>query len=198
MFARGEVTSCPHCDIAVRPLAELPPSYDAAWVDPREDAVPPEDELLPWGFAGRGRGPLLLLGLVGIGVFFAPWLHETAPEIRTWSGFRFAVALPWLWAAGVAWAVMVPLVASRRTIRQMRGARVAVSFLVAMVLLTVVVRLVAAVPTHPLIPISVTWGWGLYATGGLAVLALGFALSFGGKVDDMPSRQVRPLGETLH
>ncbi len=197
MFAVGEVSVCPHCDIAVKPMAELPPSYEAQILEP-EDQTPPEDEIVPWTYTGRGRGPLIMLSLVGIAVFFAPWLHETAPEVRTWSGFRFAQALPWLWAAGVGWFIMLGLVASRRTIRQMRGSRVAVAFLAAMVLMTVVVRLIAAVPTHPLIPIVVQWGWGLYAAGVLAAMALGFGLRFGGSVEDMPTRQSRPPGETLH
>jgi len=198
MYVKGEVAVCPHCDIAVQPLAELPPSHEAQLLEP-EDPTPPEDELLPWTYAGRGRGPLIMLSLVGLGVFFfAPWLHETAPEIQTWSGFRFAQALPWLWAAGVGWFIMLALAISRRTVRQMRGARVAAAFLAAMVLITVAVRLVAAVPTHPLIPIVVAWGWGLYAAGIISAMALFFALRFGGSVEDMPTRQSRPPDETLH
>jgi len=117
LFTKGEASVCPECEVTLKPLAELPPSLEAQAEHP-DDLLPPEDELLPWSFTARARGPLILLALAGMGVFFAPWLHEQAPEIRTLSGFGFARELPWLWGAFVGWFVMFGLVASRRTIRQ--------------------------------------------------------------------------------
>jgi hypothetical protein len=197
MFAEGEVQTCPECDVKVQPLAELPPSHDAQVLEP-EQQVPPEDEVLSWTYAGRGRGPLALLAVAGIAVFFAPWLHEAAPEIRTWSGYQFAQALGWLWAGGIGWLVMLGLVVSRRTIRQMRGARVAVGFLAATVLVTVAVRVMTTPKPHPYIPVRVAWGWGLYAAGGLAALAIAMAFRFGGAIDDLPTRQGRRGDEVIH
>jgi hypothetical protein len=197
LFAGGEQTVCPDCDIRVRPLAELPPSHDAQVLEP-DEPTPPEDEVHSWFYLGRGRGPLALVALVGITVFFAPWLHESAPEIRTMSGFEFARRLAYIWAGGIAWFVMLPLVLSRRSIRQMRGARVAVGFLAAMVLLTVGVRLGVTPKQHPLIPIRYAWGWGLYAAGFLSAIALGLSARFGGSVADMPTQAKRPDGETVH
>jgi len=197
LFTEGEVTSCPDCDVEVRPLAELPPSHDAALLDPPE-AVPPEHELLPWTFAGRGRGLLLLLAGAGIGVFFAPWLHEHSPEIQVWSGLEFARHLGWLWAAGVSWLVMIALVASRRTINQMRGARVAVGFLAAADLLTVVMRLAMTPRQDPYLPLRFEYGWGIYASGIVALIALAVAFRFGGSLEDMPTQQPRRGDETLH
>jgi hypothetical protein len=198
LFARGEVTSCPECDLVVRPLAELPPSHEAQLLDEPEDPTPPEDETLPWSYLGRGRGPLSLLALVGMAVFFAPWVHELAPEIQTLSGYELSLHLAWVWAGGIAWFIMLPLVATRRTIRQMRGARVAVGFLAAMVLLTVATRLSVSPTPNPLIPIRYAWGWGIYAAGGLSALALALAFRFGGTLADMPTQQPRPGDETLH
>lgn len=198
LFARAEVEVCPECEVKVQPLAELPPSYDAEILEP-EDEVPPEDEVLSWTYAGRGRGPLVMLALFGIGVFaFAPWLHESAPEIRTLTGFEFAKLLPWLWAAGVAWMVMLGLVLSRRSIRQMRGSRVAVGFLAAMVLATVAVRMMVVPKPHPLVPVRVEWGWGMYTAAFVSALALYFAFHFGGRLDDMPTKSPRPRDEPLH
>lgn len=198
LFTPGEVQVCPECDLKVRPLAELPPSHDAELIEP-EDPTPPEDELKSWLFTGRGRGALAMVAAVGSAVFFAPWLHESAPEIRTWSGFEFATQLAWIWAGGLAWFTMLPLVLSRRTIRQMRGARVAVAFLAAMVLMTVAVRMSLTPTPHPLVPQRYSWGWGMYAAGFLSVLALGLSFGFGGSTTDMETAVMRrPRDETLH
>lgn len=202
LYTEGEVEVCPQCDLVVKPLADLPPSHEAQVLANEEEnpILPeaPQDEVLPWTYLGRGRGPLLMVALFGAGVFFAPWLHEQAPEIRTLSGFEFAKILGWIWAAGVAWLVMIPLLLSRRTVRQMRGARVAVGFLASAVVITVAARLAMEPTPHPLVPIRYSWGWGLYAAGFLGLLALGLALRFGGSLEDMPTRRRRPPDETLH
>ncbi len=198
LFARGEAAACPECGIRVRPLAELPPSLDAEAVEP-EPPIAPEEETLPWHYVARGRGPLLLLSALGIAVFFAPWVVESTPEIRTLSGFGLARILPWIWAAGIAWFVMLAVVASRRTILAMRGSRLAVGLMAVMVLSTVAIR-VALTPKspHPLVPLRFAWGWGLYAAGFLSVLAGWFAWRFGGPLDDLPSRERRHGDEALH
>jgi len=196
LFTRGEVKTCPECDIAVQPLAELPASLEAELLEEPIVPVSPEDEPLPLTYLGRGRGMLLMVALCGIAVFFAPWYHETTPDILTWS--EFARRLPWIWAGGVAWFVMVPLVASRRTIRQMRGARVAVGFLAAMVGTTVLARLTVPVADYKLVVLRFTWGWGMYGAGFLAVLALALAWRFGGTLRDMPTKKQRRGDETLH
>ncbi len=198
LFTRGEVKSCPDCDIEVRPLCELPESQDATFLDKPVLEEAPEDELLPWTYLGRERGALGMLAALGIAVFFAPWMHETAPEIRTWSGFEFARNLAWLWAGGVAWFVMLPLIISRRTIRQMRGARVAVGFLAAMVLVTVGTRIAFPPEPHPLVPLRYGWGWGLYTSGFLALIAVVLATRFGGSLTDMPTKQPRRGDEIIH
>ena len=138
LYQQGEVEVCPECDIPVKPLTELPLSPEAQALE--EQIVPPEHESFSWLYAGRARGPLVVVALCGIGAFFAPWLNQTAPYELHWSGFEFARQLPWLWAAGVAWPVMLAVVISRRSIHQMRGARVAVAFLATMVVATVVMR----------------------------------------------------------
>ncbi len=197
LFTKGEVSSCPDCDVKVLPLAELPPSHDAELIEPPE-VVPPEHEMLSWTFSGRGRGLLLLLAVLGIGMFLAPWLKQSSPEIQVWSGFEFARRLGWLWAAGVSWLVMIALVVSRRTIKQMRGARVAVGFLAAADLLTVVMRLAMTPRQDPFAPLRFEYGWGMYGSAIVAVCALIVAARFGGSLADMPTGQPRRGDETLH
>lgn len=193
MFEPGEAKACPVCDVALVRVESLPKDVHAEDAKP----IPPEDAELPWFFMERGRGPLLAIGVLGLLAFFLPWVHDVIPEKRTLSGLALAEKLGWLWAPFIAWLVMIPLVASRRSIRRMRGARVAVAFLACMSLLTVAVR-VAFVPTSSkLDPRIYHWGSGLYATGVLALAALVLAARFGGRVDDMPAK-LRRTDDTLH
>jgi hypothetical protein len=178
-------------------LAKLPPTQDASdesWEEP----LPPHMETLPWTYAGRGRAMLIGLALAGLALFFAPWVVETAPEIRTMSGFSFAQRLGWIWASGVAWFVMLPLVITRRSIYKMRGARIAVGFLAGIVLTTVAVRIGFTPASSPLRPVRFEWGYGLYGSGVVAVIALAVAAFFGGRIDDLPTQRRRRGDETLH
>lgn len=178
LFPEGEAKACPECGIALAPLAKLPPSHDALAEEPPE-VIPPDMVQLPWTYAGRARALLAGLGLVGLATFFAPWVHETAPELVTYSGFDIGLRLRWMFAAAIGYLVLVPLVVSRRSIRAMRGARFAVAVLAAAVLVTVAVRL-AVVPTGtPTRPVRFEWGWGVYACGAVALAVLAAAARFG-------------------
>lgn len=197
-YAEGEPGPCPECDVALVSREELARMDAIRADDDLEEPLPPHMELLPWTYAGRGRAALLALALVGIALFFSPWVLERSPEIRTLSGFGLAQHLTWIWAAGVAWFVMVPLVLSRRSIFKMRGARLAVGFLAAIVLTTVAVRLSFRPESTRLRPARFDWGFGLYASGAVAILTMLIASRFGGRVDDVPTQQRRQGDETLH
>ncbi len=198
MFRRGEAKRCPSCGLALERLEDLPPSAHA---DPEpEEAVHPDEERLPVSYLGRGRGALLVVACLGIGAFFLPWVHETAPELRSLSGPQLAsLRLGWMWAPLIAWLVMIPLVYTRRSVHKMRGARLAVAMLSALALLTVVLRL-AFVPTSTALePRRFDWGLGLWATLALSVIALGLGLRFGGRADVLETkRPLRRGDETLH
>jgi hypothetical protein len=197
MFEPGEARTCPECGLALTDMAKLGPSYEASLEDP-EEPIPPHMETLPWTYAGRGRALIVTLALAGLGAFFAPWVRETAPEIRVFSGFDMARRLGWMWAPAVAFFVMIPLVLTRRSIHKMRGARFAIGFLALVALMTVALR-VAFVPTSsPLLPVRFEWGLGLYGTGAVALAILAAAVTFGGRLDDLPTAQRREGGETLH
>jgi hypothetical protein len=195
-FRPERARQCPSCGLALRPVDELPPELDASLDD---EPIAPEDEVLAWTYPQRGRGALALLALLGIAAFFLPWAHETMPERVTLSGAGLARHLGWVWAPFVAWFVMLPLVVSRRTIRRMRGARVAVCFLAGMALVTVAVRVLFPPPVQRLDPHVLEWGVGLWATGVIAVASIAVGLGFGGSLERLTSRVGRrPDDVTLH
>lgn len=197
LFPGGEARSCPDCGLKLESLAKLPPSYDAK-VEYPDEPIPPHMETLPWTYAGRGRAALVAIAALGFIAFFAPWIREQAPELRELSGYNLAQLRGYFWAPAAAWFVMIPLVVSRRSIFKMRGARVAVAFLAGIVLTTVAVRLGFTPRSTAIRPAQWEWAWGLYATGGLAIAAMLAAISFGGRVDDLPTKQRRAGDETLH
>lgn len=196
MFPRKEQGPCPVCGVPLVALEKLPPSHEAL----SEDGIPhePEWEPLPVTFLRRGRGALALLAVAGLVAFFAPWVHETMPDIVSYSGFALARRLGWPWGAGVGWFVLLPVVLSRRSVMKMRGARVAASFLSAIPGLTA--ALLLARPPHGShgVPLRFAFAWGLYGTLGLSLLALGFALFFGGRIDDIAVRRGTSAGQTVH
>lgn len=197
MFASGEHPSCPVCGVELVATHKLPTSQ--AELDEEAARTPPDEEVLPWTYPGRSRAALVALAAVGLVAFMLPWVRETAPENHVYSGLELAQRIGWSWAPAVAWFVMIPLVASRRSVARMRGARVAVGFLAAIALATVVVRvLFAPVSTH-LRTVRFTWGEGMWLNAAIAVVAIGAAIRFGGSATSLVSAKVkRPTDETLH
>ena len=196
MFRDEEHEKCPVCGVALVGFEKLPISDDAL----SEDGLvrEPEWEPFPRTYMGRGRGPLVFLALAGLVAFCAPWVHLTMPDIVSYSGWMLARRLGWAWGAGVGWFVLVPTVLSRRSIMQMRGARVAAAFLAAVPGLTA--ALLVARPPHGVhnVPLHFTWEWPLFVTLALSVVALGFALTFGGRVDDIKVRRGTSAGQVVH
>lgn len=197
MFAPGEAKTCPECGLALTDMTKLGPSYEALLEEP-EEPVPPHMETLPWTYLGRGRGLIVLFAAIGLAVFFAPWIHETAPEIRDLSGFDLARRLGWMWAPAVAFFVMIPLALTRRSVHRMRGARFALGFLAVIALLTVALRMSFTPASSPLKPVRFEWGWGLFATAAAGLGSLAAATRFGGRLDDLPTMVSRDGSETLH
>lgn len=195
LFQEGERGSCPVCAVALVAFEKLPPSAEAL----QEDLpVEPQHELLPATYLGRGRGLLAALALAGLVAFFLPWVDLTMPDVVALSGFALAQRLGWAWGAGVAWFILVPTVLSRRSIFQMRGARVAAAFLAAVPGTTVAILL--ARPPHGTrgVPVHFTFGLALYATLGMSVLALGVAALLGGRADDIRVRRGSSAGQLVH
>jgi hypothetical protein len=196
MFAPGERSQCPVCGVPLVPLDRLPPSADAI----AEDGVPhqPEHDALPLWYLRRGRGALTLLAIAGLVLFLCPWVDVTMPDIVTYSGFALSRRLGWAWGAGVGWFILLPTVLSRRSIAQMRGARVAAAFLAAVPGVTAALLLLR--PPHGAhgVPLRFTFGVALDATLVVSLAAIGFAVFFGGRVDDIRLRRGTSHGQLVH
>ena len=184
MFEEGEAKACPVCGMELAKFENLPVSLDAIH---DEGGVPiaPEYEVLPWKFLGRSKGPLVVLGACGVLLFFLPWVRLTLPYIDAKSGFDLAhQRIGWLWAALVGWTVLIPTVLSRRSIVQMRGARVAAAFLAAIPAVSVGI-LLAKPPHGGIVPVRYSWDWPIYAMLAVSLAAIVFAVRLGGRVDDI-------------
>lgn len=209
LFSDTEAVVCPHCDMVLRPLAELPPSFEAKQAELLDwERTPPEDRLLPWIFAKRGRGALIAIAVLGLASVFGPWIQLTKPSLLTLTGFELMRTRGfWFGGAFVCWLVMLPLVASRRTIRAMLGVRIILCFMAATPVCQALLLYVNA-PTTKLVPVAYTWGWGFFANALLGLIAIPFAAKFGGPIDDLPAdlgKELAPSaesetsdGQTLH
>jgi len=200
MYRQGEGTTCSVCGVKLVPFERLPPSADALAEEPLV-AVLPEDERLPWYYAGRGRGPLLALAALGLLLFFAPWVNIELPDGAVRSGFELARGRAgWLWGGATGWLVLLPLVATRRSIHQLRGARpIAVAF--SAMTLGEVLMLVSRPPQGRLVPIEIHWSWGLYASAIVSLAAAIVSVLLGGKLPPLPvaaSPDASSAGKTLH
>lgn len=199
MFEEGEAAACPVCGMALTKFNELPPSHDAM---ADEGGVPtaPEMTILPWKDLSRGKGALLALAAVGMAMFFLPWVRLTMPYIDAKSAFDLATdKIGWLWGAFVAWVVLVPTVMSRRSILQMRGARVAAAFLSAIPTMSIAVLL--AFPPHGKrgIPVRFTFDWPMWVMLAVSLAAVAISiLKLGGRMDDITLPKGTSAGRAVH
>ena len=139
-----------------------------------------------------------MLAMAGLGAFFLPWIHVTLPDIVTYSGVAVARRLGWAWGAGVGWFILLPTVLSRRSIAEMRGARVAAAFLSSVPGVTALVLLLRPPHGGHGVPLRFTFGEGVYATLALSAVALAVAVVFGGRGDDIRLRRGTSRGEVVH
>jgi hypothetical protein len=195
MFEKREREACPVCGVALVAFEKLPPSEDAL----NEDGAPrePEYEPLPATYLGRGRGPLAVVAIAGLVAFVLPWVHLTMPDVVDYSGLELSTRLGWVWGAGVAWFVLAPTVLSRRSIVQMRGARVAACFLGSIPGVTAAILLARPPHAHG-IPVRFAFQGGLYATLALSVAAVALGLVFGGRLDDISVERGTSRGQVVH
>ncbi len=159
---------------------------------------PPEHRPLPLLFMGRGRALLMVIAVLGLVAFFLPWVQLTMPDNVDYSGFVLSRRLGWTWAAAAAWFVLLPTVFTRRSIMQMRGARVAAAFLSAIPGITAAILLLR--PPHGAhgVPLRFTFGAGLYASLILSVAGVVFGLLFGGRADDIRVDHGSSEGKLVH
>jgi hypothetical protein len=195
MFEEGEATKCPVCGVALAKLEKLPLSHDAL-VD---EAIEPEHERLPFLYLRRGRGAMLAVTVIGLALFFAPWIHaEKAGESAFMSGLDIARRFGWPWGVVVAWFVLLPTVLSRRTIAQLRSARVAAAMMSAFPAVTATIFATRPLHATGLVPTTITFVWPIWATIAASALAVLLSLRLGGRIDDMKASRGSSVGHTVH
>jgi len=193
MFEQGEASVCTVCGMELKPLEKLPP----VWRD--DDGLPesPEHEPLSWTYLGRGKGLLSLFAFVGMVLFFLPWIEVTLPDSFILSGFDLARVRGWQWGAFIGWMVLVPTILSRRSVAQMRGARVAAAFLAAIPGVTVAIFL-AFPQKGGLVPVRFVYVWPFWTTLACSLAGLLCALRLGGRIDDIPVTRGTSVGQHVH
>jgi hypothetical protein len=198
MFDSAEASVCPSCGIELVPIAKLPPSPTLRHeVIPWDEDLGPEHDKLPWSYWRRGRGPACLLAVAGILLFMLPWVKVTLPFTGELSGWDLSRRVGWSWAALAAWVVLGPTVASRRTVAQLRGARVAASFLAAVPAVTASI-LLAFPPRGGIIPVHLELTWPLYATLVASIAAIVVGVKLGGRADVIVATRGSSENNLLH
>lgn len=205
LFAKGEEERCPECGLDLRQMASLPPSLEALAEEAEAgDVTPPEHRELPWHYFGRGRGALLVLGIIGLIAFFSPWVEMRRPEIATLSGFDLARGRAgWLWGGAVAWFILLPLVWTRRTLVRMRGVRIVCALFAAMTLGEVSMMFAFPPKGNVYFSVDYSWAWGMYLSALTSVVGVAVAARFGGSLDNLPAlpwlgSRERVVDDTLH
>lgn len=209
LFGSDEARQCPDCGVKLVPMENLPQSLDVA-VDELEagELVLPEQRPLPWNYFGRSRGALMLIAVLGLLWFFAPWVELRMPDSSVRSGFDLARGRAgWLWGGAAGWLVMLPLLWTRRTIQRLRGVRFVTALFAAMT--TIEAGMLLSIPPRAQhhMPLDIAWRWGIYASLATSVLGVITALRLGGKLADLPKivtdisspdPTATSTGETLH
>jgi len=182
------------CSVPLKPVEKLPLSYEARLAQAAElAAIAPEDRTVPWLYYRRGRGALLLVAIAGLFAFFSPWVLLHAPDELVLSGYHLARARGgWFFGSAIGWFVMIPLVATRRTVYKMRGVRIVTAMFAALSVVEPAELLLHPPHASRYLPLSFEWGWGLFATLALGVLGAVLGARFGGRLDDIDARELAP------
>lgn len=206
LYGANEADTCPVCGMDLKPLVDLPPSFEVMEQQALDwEQTDPTDRTLPWADMRHGKGLLLAASSLGLGLFFAPWLVMSMPHAVVQSGYDLATTRGFWFAGGaVAWFINLALVASRRTLNQMRGVVVIVTLFSSLTACQALLLWVLA-PRVATVPLEYEWGWGFYASAALSLFSLPIACRFGrgpAFASAPPSEAERsprtPQGETLH
>jgi hypothetical protein len=199
LFERAEATECPDCEIPLSPLARLPPSFSSVEEDAvRWEATSPDDQPRALSELGRGRGVLLLIALTSLWAFaFTPWMQVTSPYAELRTGYSLCRGpLAWLWGGAIAWFSTLAVVASRRSVNQMRGVRIILMLFASMTWSEILMLMASSPRGSRLVHFSYTWSWGVYLALALSVAGTIAAARFGGPADLSRRRASAEKGKT--
>src|SRR5690606_21943844 len=119
-------------------------------------------------------------------LFFGPWVSLERPDEITLTGHDLATAnAPWLWGGAVGWFILVPLLASRRTVNQLRGIRVMATFFPLLTLGEAAMLLINPPEAHRYFGPGLEYTWGLFASATVALLAMIVGARLGGSTEDL-------------
>jgi hypothetical protein len=183
LFERAEAEQCPECELALLPLEHLPPALSSSEAEAAQwEATSPDDERRAWHDLGRGRGLLMGIALASLCAFaFTPWLEMSSPYALLRSGYALCRGpLGWLWGGAIAWLSTLALVASRRSINQMRGVRVILMLFSAMTWVEILMLMATSPSASRHVHFDYAWSWGIYLALALGVAGTIAAARFGG------------------
>jgi hypothetical protein len=170
VFQSAERDTCPECGVLLRAPEDPPPAAHAA-----ESA----EATLPWYSPAGGRGIVVCGSIVGLGLFFAPWLSVHTPANYEFSGFDLATTRGfWFSGGAIAWVVLLALVLSRHTLDDLAGVRL-VAALLASFTAWQTLFVLAVSRTHAPASVSVHFTPAFYASGVLSVALAVLALRLG-------------------
>jgi len=194
MFTADEASVCPVCGMALDAVERLPPSYEQRVEEAQRLAeTPPEHRTVPLWYYRRGRGALVLLAVLGLAAFFQPWVELSRPDEVTFTGWELARSRgAWFLGGAVAWLVSIPLVLSRRTVFRMRGVRAILALFASLTPVEIVQLLLNPPRGGRYVPVSYDWAYGLWLSLGIGVVGVIVAARFGGRLDDIDSRELAP------
>jgi len=194
LYSEEEGPKCPECDLPLVRLRDLPLSLEgqAELLETQGSIDPPEDQRLPAWYLGRGKGASILLGAFGLALFFSPWVSLTRPEEITLSGHDLATTnAPWLWGGAIGFFLLIPLVFSRRTVRELMGIRVMACFFPLLTLGEAALLLAHPPEGHRYFGSGLAYEWGLYASALVAALCIVVGARLGGSLSDMRDLPVK-------
>jgi hypothetical protein len=168
LYSKDEAEVCPHCELGVVPLESLGPSADALAELPE---LGPEDRPLPWHSLGAFRGLSLAGALLGLYAFCTPWFELAHPEDIGLSGLDLAKGnAPWLWGGAIGFFLLIPLLASRRTLNELSRIRVIATTFAVMTACEVVVLALKPPLEASYFRAELSYLPGFYASGALSLV----------------------------
>lgn len=182
LFDQAEARNCPDCDIPLEPLHRLQPSLAETERDALDwERERPEDELRAWHDLSHGRGILLGIALASLLAFwFAPWVDISSPHAELRTAYTLARGrVGWLWGGAIAWFMTLALVASRRSLHQMRGVRAILLSFSAMTWAEILMLVLLSPRASREVHVVYGWAWGLYVSLGLSIAGSIASLRFG-------------------